>query len=175
MNDPTPHHPRPFESKPEIEIEVRVLKTRMSLLAQDQTVSYVELSELLGRDLQSKSRTAFRRARDQLQREKQMVFQCEEGIQIRRLTDIAILATSPKKREHIRRTSVKNVAVLSCVKFEELTDERKIKHNAEMAAMGVIALFSRHRDHRRLLEVTGTQNPLPVGMVLALFQSKEKP
>lgn len=117
-------------------------KTLASVLLEakkDDTITYERLSKAIGRDVRGDGAGSLQTARRIAQREQRMVFDSVRGVGLKRLQDADIVDLSDKARDHMRRTARRTAKKLVCVDFDDLTNEKKVKHNAALSMMGALA------------------------------------
>lgn len=156
---------------PEISIDSKLLYDRLKTLEPETFVSYEELSAVIGRDVQQSAYGNLTTAVKKALTEDHIVLAPVRGKGIKRLTDCEIVSTSDRHFEHVRRTSRKQVRKLGAVDYEQLSKEDKIKHNTNIAIIGLFNHVTSSPAIRKLEEsVEKAQAPLAIGKTLEVFR-----
>lgn len=128
-----------------------------------QTVTYEELSKIIGRDIKKEAKSALYTALKHLQKESRFVFGTIKGEGIKRLDNAEIVSLSDKARNAIRRTARRTVKKIVCADYDKLTNEFKIKHNAAISVFGVMTELTFDKSMRKIEQkITATGESLPV-------------
>lgn len=155
----------------ELSVDARLLADRLRSVEPSCDVSYAELSEIIGRDVQRSARSVLASARKFVVREDSIVFGVVLNVGLRRLTDAEIVDTSDRASRHINRAAGKAISLITRARYEVLDRAHQIRHNAAISTFGAIAVFSSHPG-RKKVEVVVAQNnaPLPLAGTVRLFQ-----
>lgn len=147
---------------PELSIDARMLYERITKLRIGEQISYSELSEIIGRDIQS-SYSILTTARNKAEREDQMVFAPVRNIGIKRLNDIGIISAGSGYIGKIRRMARRGSRKITCVKdFSSLPKDEQLKHNVSLSVLGAMEQFGSSATIKRLSgKVASTQGILP--------------
>lgn len=161
-----------FTSKPEVSIEVRLIKERLKKLGLDDFIPYKELNELIGRDVQHQARGSLEKAKFQLLKEQSMLFACVIGQGQKRLTDSGIVKSGESAIKGIKRKTRRAILNMTALRhFEELTNEEKFRHQAQLSILGTLELMTKESTVKKIghqCEQTGSE--LPIGKTMELFQ-----
>lgn len=161
-----------FTSKPEVSIEVRLIKDRLKIMELDEFIPYKELNDLIGRDVQHIARNSLEKAKFQLLKEQSMLFACVVGLGQKRLTDPGIVKCGEAAIKGIKRKTRRAILNMSALRdFEKLTNEEKFRHQAQLSILGTLELMSRESTVKKIghqCEQTGSE--LPIGKTMELFQ-----
>lgn len=129
-------HRRTFSEQ---SVDVQVLIKRLAPAAVGETVTYAELSQLIRRDVQRKSRHLLVSARRRLENDEHIIFDVIANEGLKRADDACIVAGSKRGIQHIRNTARKVTRRLTYVEYDNLSDEQKRTHNVCLAQAGVLA------------------------------------
>jgi hypothetical protein len=153
----------------EINVDARVLLSRLKAAKVGDVVTYAELSELVGRDVQKTSRYILEAARRWAKKER-VIFGVVTGQGLKRLDDIGKVRAGSGMMDKIRRTSRRAAQTLASVEnFDSLPNDMKIQHNMSMSIFGVIQQATSRKTQDRIAEkVSGSE-----GGVLAMKKSFE--
>ena len=135
----------------------------------DRIITYDELSKAAGCDVVSK-RNILQTARNIAQREAGVVYGTINRLGVKLLDSTGIVGIGDHPLTHIRKTSTKTLRKLSLVKYEELTDVDKVRHNCNASFIGAMRLMTGASSRKRLEgAVAQAQAKLPVQETLRLF------
>lgn len=121
-----------------VKTDTKLLYDLLAETKEGEIVPYSKMLEITFSSNVNKIRSSITSALKILQKEKEYVFQCVIGEGYKRLTDTEIANTGKKNLKKIRKTASRSNKVLACVKFNNLSNEDKIKHNAHSSIFGVI-------------------------------------
>ncbi len=156
--------------------ETRMLADRIASLEVGETITYKELSSLVGEDVQKSAGGALRAARRMCQRDKQIVTDPVTNVGIIRLSDNETVASGDSVMRKIRRAARRGIDRVSAVsRFDDLPNESKIRHNALMSGFGVVAAFMKPKSIKKIEGAVNTAQTgqLPIGRTLEVFQRRE--
>lgn len=155
---------------PEISMETRMLRDKLSALKIGDVITYAELNELIGADVQDSSRSHLASAIRGLLADKQMVFGTVRGHGVKRLTDVEIVAIGDEVLPRLRRAAKRATRkLLAVADFSALPNDLKLRHNAVVSSLATISFFSKDTRVKEIEKQSGATQPLPVGKVLGLF------
>jgi hypothetical protein len=146
--------------------ETRICKDRLKLAEIDEVVTYKELSNLIGRNIQE-YRNPLNSARHALRRDYGRDFSCVTGLGVKRLSDEEVVLSADFAREILR--------LMRCVDdFDALPIALQKKHNAEVSAMQAMRHFTKESSVRKIQEKIGgdVKRYLPTESTMALFTPK---
>ncbi len=134
-------------------------------------ITYSELSQAVGRNVQTEARGCLNTARAILQREDSTLFAPIRGIGLKRLTDGEIAQVGGQTLRHVNNSAKRGIRKLACVRdFNALTNEEKIRHNAAMSVLGVFYEVSKTKGIRQIeAAVAVVQKELPLKEALRAF------
>jgi len=155
----------------ELSLDRQMLTERLEKVAIGETVTYAELSEVIGREVRM-CRHLLYGAMHTLQRDNHMIFDTVMNVGVKRQDDSGIVAGGDAYIRHIRRTSRTGARRLSCVdSFTDLPPDRQIQHNANMSLMGAFTSMTRRKKRKELeSRVKEAQDKLSLAKTLELFQ-----
>lgn len=155
----------------EMSIDTRALYDLLLKADPGQTVTFVEMTNLLGRDVAG----VFPNLQSALRRVENLdgiVFGNVRGIGYKRLNDIEIIQTSEREIVAIRRRARKaGRRVTKIENFDALPNEEKIRHNMSLSLFGAINSMTKPKQVRKLEEaVSSAAKELPIGRTLEVFK-----
>jgi hypothetical protein len=131
-----------MESKrsiPELSVDSQVLMKRLAGVAVGETVTYTELSTLIGRNVQTSARGYLTTARRRLKRDDQMVFAAVQNLGVKRLDDLGLVQAGQSGMEHVRNHTRRVVQTLGCVAgYAALPPEVQRAYNLTTAQAGML-------------------------------------
>ena len=156
---------------PEISSEALLLFRRIKEMKVGETVSYEELSGIIGLNVQD-NRHYLDTARKKALVEEGIVTEAVWGKGIKRLDDESIARIGDSVVRHIRSSARKGRLKLSCVKdFGALTNEAKIKHNMGMSLLGAMMVFTKGKMVERIEhQVAQNMEQIPTAKLVELFK-----
>jgi len=134
-----------LKSIPELSLDSRLLHQRLQKCSQGDFVSYEELNELIGGDVQNKAYPNLVTAKKRAQRIDGLVFFPIRGSGLKCLDDDEIVAASQAGIDHIRRHSKRNASKLTCVDYGNLSADEKITHNLNLSYFAAIQQVSKNK------------------------------
>jgi len=160
---------------PQVSIDTTVLYDRIIKAKIGDFISYNELSQLLNRNVQKEARVNLTSARRKALNNNKILFECVSGRGIKRLNDIEMVETGQSTLTKIKRAARLGAKKITCVKnFNELPNDVKIKHNANLSALGVISLFSKNKSISKIEDQTKVSNDLiSIGKTMELFNNNQ--
>ena len=161
------------KSIPEMSVDTRLLYQRLAELQPGETITYEALSALVGHDVQRR-RQNLTSARNKALNEDGIVTEAVAKVGIKRLTDHDnVSGTGEALRSRVRRATGKAVRKLMAVDFAALTQEDKIRQNAELSQISALKAFAKDHYTARLEAEVKKANvgmPLPLGRTLDSFK-----
>lgn len=156
-----------------VSTETRAIYDKIVKMSVGEIVTYLELSKLIGDDIRANGRAPLNSARRMAQRDNQIVLDVVPKVGIKRMSDIDVVGSANATLGVVRRAARRGINRITAVSdFERLPVEMKIKHNAAVSALGVIAAMSRPKEVRKIEAAVNTSQTgqLPVGRVLEMFR-----
>ena len=160
------------QSRFQTSVEAQLICNRLSKAEVGESISYFELSEIVGFDVQIK-RGPMDTARRICEREPQkIVFGVVFNEGLKRLNDTEIVATGNNAIRHIRKTARRAGQRIIKVDFETLPNVEKVKHNTFLGMLGVLRQMMTKKSILRLENATAeAAKRLPNRDVLQLFEN----
>lgn len=158
------------KSIPEMAIDTKLLFQRLQKAFVGDLITYPELSEIIGRNVQKEARGCLISAmRVALYNE--MVFGTVRKVGIKRLTDRELAGIGEGVRLHIGRVARKAVRKMTMVNnFETLSNEEKIRHNTGVSMLGAIGHITSSKQAKSLEgKVSSSLEALPLQKTLQAF------
>lgn len=151
--------------------DTRLVFDRMKEAAVGDTITYSELSGIIGRDVQGPGYSIVGSARRRLKRELNMIFDAVTNVGYKRLSDSEIVATSPRYMDSIRRKARAGAQTLTSVtNYDNLTAAQKSQHQAGVSVFGAIAAVTNAKAFERVEKaVAQSQSVLPLAKTLEVF------
>lgn len=163
------------KSIPEASIDTRLVFDRLKNAKPGEVIPYKELAEILGTDPRNgKGYSSVASARRMALNQLKYAFEAVSGEGIKRLTDHEASRTGEQTLKAIRRRARLGAKKLTCVeKFESLSNDDKIAHNAALSMLGAITQATSAKTQERIESaVKEATKELPVAKTLALFGGK---
>lgn len=136
----------------EASVDTRALVEVMRQVKPGEMISYGQLNDACGRDVQDR-RHITDSARRILERDYSMVFRCIKNEGFIRLTNEKIVdVATTDRREKMRRQAGKAIKELACVAYEELLQPKQIEHNTNMALFGSMYQATSKQSVKKLQE-----------------------
>lgn len=153
-------------------IDAGLLADRLATLGVGEPASYADLTAVIGTDVRrGRGLSALRTARRQLQRERQMVFNVERGVGLRRLSDDQVVEAGASYLAKVRRAARRGAKLVTSVSsYEALPAHLKVRHNAQVSIFGAIEAVAAGKAVARLGERTGAK-PLPISATIDAFRA----
>lgn len=117
--------------------DIQAIAAVLDQLAVGSTVSYQEISQAIGRDIQ-RHRYLLDKATDHLLKQRK-VFGCVHNFGMKRLTDSEIVQHSFYAFRRIRRMVRKGARRLTSVEWDTLSEQDQQRHNLHLSVLGAIA------------------------------------
>ncbi len=157
----------------QLSIDAKMIYDRLIGAGVGDTVTYTELTNLIGRDVQDKGRGALITARRRARNIDRMIFGTVRDVGLMRLSDAEIVETGEGTLRHIRRTARRGAQTVLCVQnFNNLPNEKKIQHNTFVSMFGVMAEITKPAKIKAIEKsVASSQAALPVAKTLEEFRT----
>ena len=156
----------------EASIETRLLYQRLAEMNIGDFVSYEELNNLVGVDVQKKGRGYLNTARLMCEREDDKTFGVVINEGLRCLNSQEIINTTEFTIGHIKRTSRKSLKRVRCITdLEQLPNDDKVRLNTYASILGVMATMAKGNNIKKIeAKVQQTQEQLPYAKTLEAFK-----
>ena len=155
----------------EINVDARILLGRLKKANVGEVLTYQELSDLIGRDVQHGARHILVSARRWAAKDR-IIFGSVTGKGIQRLDDEGKVKAGAGHLDRIRRESRRASRTLASVDdFSSLSNESRIRHNMAMSVFGIIQQATGNKIREKISEkVEATENgSLAIKKSLELF------
>ena len=154
----------------EMSIDTRCLIERLEKVAVNETITYDELTALIGRDVKVKARHLLDTARNNMLK-RRILFGCVQGVGIKREDSQGAISSAEQRTKNIRRSVKRAVTHVFCAEFEELSREDQNRMLATQSHLGALALALKPSSVKLVYDkVTSSAGLLPTVETLALFQ-----
>lgn len=154
----------------EASLEAQLLHERLSKADFGEEITYAELSEVAGRNVQTTAFAALQTARRRCENQNQIVFGVIRGIGLRRLLNEEIPQSAQNNIDHIRRTAKRTARRLACVDYNALPRQLQNEHNTKLSILGALTELSKPSGGKLLEQrINSEQKALPIGKTLELF------
>lgn len=142
--------------------DVRLLYNYLSEVEIGKIVTYAEINDLLGLDIQDqKNRPILASARRKCMNSDSIVFGVIINEGIKRLSDVEIVSEAERQPPRIRRAARRGVKIATKVAdFNQLSNEDKQRHNATVSICGALAQMTapaKLKQIQREINPTSTQ------------------
>lgn len=151
-------HQRVPHTSAQAGLETRQLVQRLSTCDYHDLVTYAEMQELTGVDVQER-RDLLNTARRIVQHTYGKVFDVENNVGLVCLTEREKVGYGESRTQRIARASIKNVRMLETVDMAQLSPEEKLRHNAQITVNAAVHLYTHEKTLSQL--VGGTPLPPP--------------
>lgn len=156
---------------PALSVDARMVFERLVTVSVGETVTYDELTKLIGRDTQNGGRPVVASARRKAMNEQRMVFAPIKNVGFKRLNDIEIVDTAEADLSKVRRAARRAGKRIAMVDFDRLPNDRKIRHNTYMSMFGALHSMTTQASVKALeKKVNESQAALPLAKTLEVFQ-----
>ena len=160
-----------------ISIETTLLIERIKHMKVGDLLTYQELSQLIGQDVQEAAAHILQSARRICQREYQVVTDAERNVGIKRASDIELTNSGLQIFSRMRRAARRGVGrVMSVNNWDALPDAEKGRRNATVSALRMMEMMGRPKSIDRIAGAVNTEmtGQLPVAKTLELFRGPKK-
>ena len=136
---------------PEVSIDTQMLESALLIVGVGDVVSYGQLTDVIGRDVQTEARHHLASARRRVLRSHRMVFEPVLNVGLKRLDDAGKIAAGrwhiKRSRNQARYAQTKATAIDN---FDALPNELKVEHNVIVAQAGVLRHMTSSRSVEKL-------------------------
>jgi hypothetical protein len=156
-----------MRSIPGLSIDTKMLTDKLATLVPDDVITYSDLSQVIGRDVQNGARSNLYSAIRRLLADGK-VYASVRGIGIKRLKDEEIVGVGPAVLAKMRRAANRARAKLAAVQdFDSLDRDAKISHNLSLSVLGVVAHMTKASTVKQLeTRIDQAQASLPLAKTL---------
>lgn len=152
---------------PQLSIDTKTIQDRLMKVEVGDVVTYQELTDLIGRDVQVSARGNLTSAMRRLVADG-IVFACVRGEGVKRLSDSEIVGVGPDTIAKMRRASNRARQKLAAVNdFNALPRDVQVTHNLSMSVLGIMSHMTRGTTVKRLeAKIEQSQQALPLARAL---------
>jgi hypothetical protein len=159
----------------QLSIDTQTLAQRLELASIGDTITYAELSGLIGRNVQGAARGCLLTARRRVLKRHSIVFGVLLNEGLKRLDNAEIVNTGKPALEHAGRHSRRSQRVLLAADYEKLPRESQTQRNAYLTSLKVQELLSTEKAVKRLSQAaTIEKKPLSLKGTLEMFSRKSE-
>lgn len=154
-------------SIPGLSIDTKTLEDRLRTLKEDETISYQDLTFLIGRDVTNGARSNLMSARSRLLNEG-IVIACVRGVGVKRINDTEKIGEGLRYLKKIRRGARKTAKVVAAVEnFDSLPKDLQVQHNLTMSVLGLVTHMTKSSTIKQLEgKIDQEKKALPVARTL---------
>ena len=139
-----------FRAKDTIHVDAAIILARLKSAKPGDVISYNEMSELIGRNVQKEARYIMETARRHAKKDR-IYFGVVTNEGLQRLDDSGKVKAGSGMLGKIRRTSRRAAQTLAAVEnFSELPNELKIAHNTALSVYGIITQATSRRVQEKI-------------------------
>lgn len=156
----------------EVTVESRLLYQHLQKMKIGEMVTYLELSNIIGRDVQGSGRGSLNTARRMCEREDQKSFGVIVNAGLKCLSGAEVISTAEFATGHIKRTSKRALKRLKCVgDLSKLSNDEVVKMNTYASLMGAFVVMGKESSVKKLSSIVEkTQDQLPYAKTLEAFK-----
>jgi len=166
------NHPRK-KTINEKSIETQTLIKRLSEMQRGDTVSYKELTELIGADVQAAAYCYCKTARDRCLKDFGLVFEPITNVGLKCMTEEEVALSGQFGIQKIRRVARREKSKLhhGIENFDILPNDAKIAHNTAASILGVFELMTKPKEILKVeAQIIKNNDMLPAKKALELFK-----
>ena len=146
----------------ETRVETQLLVERLRKLEEGETVSYSELNQICGADVQTVAAGWLRTARKRVEQEEKRIFDVVRGEAIKRLSPSDSVGLISANRVKIRKFAKRTLRRTECIQWDKLNKEEQLRLNLERTVAATVSVVSTDKQAERLTaSVAANGNPLP--------------
>lgn len=150
-------------------LETRLCLDRLAKCQPGELVSYAELNEITGCNVQQR-RNVISTSINKLLSEQAMVFVAQHGEGIRLLTNEEIPSLGSRDIARIGRIAKRSSRRLAAADYDKLSEVGRVQHNTHLTILSLIQRGSTKKTVSLIEEAVGKRaHPLPLGDTIKLF------
>jgi hypothetical protein len=155
-----------FEMSP----DTRLLRQHLRAAIVGQTMTYDELSKVIGKPVDS-ANTSLRSAINSVLRHDHIVFAAIRKVGIERLSDDRIVSASDQDIDGIRRKAKRGAIKLTSISdYDKLTPAKQLMHTARLSVLTMVAYSTSDGGLKKIEKAAvGKKTELPLKETLAAF------
>ncbi len=134
----------------QISIDTRTIANRLELVETGEVVTYVELTKLIGKNVQGEGRSTLESARRFVLREHRRVFGVVLNEGLKRLSNDEIPDTRISAEAHVRRHAKRTIQVLLAANYDALAPQKQRELTAGITQMRLHELVASEKTAKRL-------------------------
>lgn len=156
----------------DLSVESQVLYKLLRVLGFEEFISYHDLSEAIGRDVQEEGRGNLRTAINKCLMQDGIVIKAVYNEGIKRISDRANVGGGESVRKKIRGIVARRRRELHATDYASLSKEDQVSHNAQLSLLGAHRQFATERVLKKIEEKV-EQNELPFRKTIEFFSRKK--
>ena len=119
------------KSFPKVGLDSQLLYERLIKAVPGDLISYEELSEIVGRNVQTDAYSSLRTARNRARSQDRIVFAAIDNVGLKCLEDEGLVDRAGKAIQSARNKMRNGIKDMSCIQnYDTLSDSQKVRHNA---------------------------------------------
>jgi hypothetical protein len=130
-------------------IDARIIYEELKKLKVGDVISYSDISDIIGRDIQE-DRGSLNTARNRLLEDESMCFGIVRGVGLKRLDDAEKVMAADGYLGKIRRASNRGLKTLASTDYSSLSKEDKLKHNITASHLGVLKQIASPKSKKKI-------------------------
>lgn len=154
-------------------VDTSLLVSRLQKLAVNETVTWEELSQTIGRDVRTAGKGFLVSARRRVLLDHGIVLEAIHKVGLKRLDDTGIVKTSDYSRHKIHREAGRALTRIACIEnLAGLPNDDKVKVNAARAAFGALHSITTEASQKKIVKavVSSGGDSLAIGKTLEAFK-----
>ena len=154
-------------------VDTSLLMARLQKLAVNETVTWKELSDTIGRDVRTVAHGFLQSARQRVLKDYGIVLEAIHKVGLKRLDDTGIVKTSDYSRHKIHREAGRALTRIACIEnLAGLPNDDKVKVNAARAAFGALHSITTEASQKKIVKavVSSGGDSLAIGKTLEAFK-----
>ena len=147
-----------------------LLMSALEKLDVGETMTYEDLTDVVKRSVQGSARHNLNSARKILERERRRVFGIIMGVGVKRLNDKEIAVSGVDTIKRVKRMASRGINRMTCVIYEHLDNDSKIRFNTDASILGALAHISKGTSIKKIEnKAKEQQQRLAIGATLEMF------
>lgn len=156
-----------------LHIDTQLLIERLRELDYGTSITYRQLSELIGRNVQTEAAGILASAIRYLAREEAIFFSKERGNGVQRVTESERNKEAPLRgRKQIRSAARRMRRELEYIPPEKLNREEQKERNANIALSGTLSHLAKEKEASKVIEAAPDDGRLSTGKIIDLMRKK---
>lgn len=146
---------------PQISVDAQTIYKRLIATAPGEIITYLELNDLVKRDVQHLHRGILETARRKAQREDSIEFAPVRGTGIKRLHNNEISGVASEKMRRASRVARKGLRMLNSVDYQSLTQEERVGYNTTAAGLKMVETIGKSSTLNRIEQIARVTDTTP--------------